>query len=83
MPTYYDLVLALIPVSLVGVSGSAIMLGSTFLTGVLIGGLIALILIGHALFIRSPVPETVNPNYYYKESDLQKEHNGVGQRKSY
>ncbi|MFB6137483.1 MAG: hypothetical protein ABEJ42_03975 [Halobacteriaceae archaeon] len=55
MATYYDLVLGLIPLTLVGVSGGLRVGGLTTTAAVTVGCLLAITLVAHALFVRSPV----------------------------
>lgn len=54
MTGYYDVVLGLIPLSLVGVSGVLVGAGVDLTTAVPIAGLLAVALIGHAMFVRGP-----------------------------
>lgn len=55
MTGYYDIVLGLIPVALFGISGSLYATGSAVTTAVSIGSLVAVGLVGHALFVNGPV----------------------------
>ncbi len=55
MADYYDFVLALIPISLLGVSGLLSGVGIALTVAVPVGAAIAAALIGHAMFVRSPV----------------------------
>jgi hypothetical protein len=55
MALYYDLVLGLIPLVMAGVTGALVLTGVTLTTAIPIGGLVALGLIGHAMFVRAPV----------------------------
>ena len=75
MMGYYDIVLGLIPVSLVGVTTSLIIIGLPLTVAVLPASMIALGLMGHAMFINSPVskrygrehsssPDSTAPNGY-------------------
>ncbi len=52
---YYDLVLASIPVLLIGVAGLLLVAGANVTTAVPLAALTSIGVIGHALFIRSPV----------------------------
>ena len=54
MPGYYDLVLGAIPSTLFGVSGMLHLSGVEFTTAVPLAGLIAVAIMGHAMFIRAP-----------------------------
>ena len=55
MALYYDLVLGLIPLVMAGVTAALVLAGVTLTTAIPIGGLVALGLIGHAMFVRAPV----------------------------
>lgn len=54
MPGYYDLVLGAIPSTLFGVSGMLHLSGVEFTTAVPLAGLLAVAIMGHAMFIRAP-----------------------------
>jgi len=54
MTRYYDLVLGSIPIVQFGVPFIFHLVGYPFTAGILVGGLTAACLVGHALFIRSP-----------------------------
>lgn len=51
---YYDLVLGSIPGSLLGVTGALSAVGIAFTTALAIGSIIAVALIFHAMFVRTP-----------------------------
>lgn len=55
MTLYYDLVLGLIPLVMAGVTGTLFVAGLTLTTAIPIAGLVAMGLIGHAMFVRAPV----------------------------
>lgn len=55
MTEYYDVVLGLIPIALVGITLSLLGLGLEPTTAVFAASLAAVSLIGHAMFVRSPV----------------------------
>lgn len=56
MPAYYDLILGLIPLALLGITGSLHFgAGLVVPSAVGVAGLVTLALIGHALFVRTPV----------------------------
>jgi hypothetical protein len=57
MAGYYDLVLGLIPFTLLGVSGGLTLGGVSLTTAVPVGAGIAVLLIGHAMFVNGPVDE--------------------------
>ncbi|WP_232688652.1 hypothetical protein [Halobacterium zhouii] len=62
MTGYYDLILGLIPVALLGLSGTLFAVGLTLTTAVTAGGLLAVAFVAHGLFVNDPVvptPETV------------------------
>jgi len=55
MVSYYDAVLALIPLALVGISGVLHLGGLVLTAAVAVAGVATLGLVGHALFVRAPV----------------------------
>ncbi len=55
MTLYYDVVLGLIPLVMAGVSGSLFVAGLDLTLAIPVAGLVALALIGHAMFVRAPV----------------------------
>lgn len=57
MARYYDVVLALIPASLLGVATALVAAGLPMATAVPVGALVAAGLIGHALFVNAPLDE--------------------------
>lgn len=60
MANYYDLILGFIPLALLGLGGGLHIAGLTLTTAVTIGGLVAVGLVGHALFVRAPVDAPVS-----------------------
>jgi hypothetical protein len=54
MAGYYDVVLGLIPLTLVGVSGGLVATGMALSVAVPLAGLVVIALIGHAMFVRTP-----------------------------
>lgn len=62
MTGYYDLVLGLIPLALAGISGALVAAGVPLTTAIPIAGVVAVALIGHALFVRGPVETTTPPS---------------------
>lgn len=58
MANYYDLILGIIPVTLLGTSTGLHAAGVSITTAVAIGGFTAAILVGHALFINGPTDTT-------------------------
>lgn len=57
MTEYYDLVLGLIPLAMVGITGGLSVAGVTLTTAVTLAGAIAVLLVGHALFVNGPVDD--------------------------
>lgn len=56
MTGYYDIVLGAIPLSLLGISGSLTFATDLALTtAVTLGAIVAVALIGHAMFVNGPV----------------------------
>jgi hypothetical protein len=58
MTGYYDLILGLIPLSLIGVTGVLSLVGFSVTSAVPLAASIPVALIGHALFVNSPVDDT-------------------------
>lgn len=52
---YYDLVLGSIPGSFLGVTGGLSVIGIDLTTAVPLAALLAMAVIGHALFVRAPI----------------------------
>lgn len=66
MTGYYDLILGLIPVAFFGTTGALFVAGISLMSALPVAGLIAVLLVGHALFINGPVDaataqQTSNP----------------------
>jgi len=59
---YYDVVLGLIPLAGGGIPIALLWMGITMSLAVSAGALVAAGLIGHGMFIRSPVKQPVDPN---------------------
>ncbi len=59
MANYYDFVLGFIPLALLGLGGGLHIAGLTLTTALTIGGLVAVGLVGHALFVNAPVDTPV------------------------
>jgi hypothetical protein len=55
MTGYYDLVLGLIPLALVGITGVLTIGGFSMTTAIPLGSVVAVGVIGHAMFVRVPV----------------------------
>ena len=58
MTGYYDLILGLIPLSLIGVTAALSVVGFSITAAVPLAASIPVALIGHALFVNSPVDDT-------------------------
>lgn len=54
MAEYYDVVLGVIPLTLVAVSGGLVAAGMALSIAVPLAGFVVIALIGHALFVRTP-----------------------------
>jgi len=55
MTGYYDAILGLIPLALVGITGVLTVAGIELTTAVPVGATVSVGLIGHAMFVRAPV----------------------------
>lgn len=55
MPGYYDVVLGLIPLAMAGITGGLMLAGFALTTAIPLASIVAVGLIGHAMFIRAPV----------------------------
>jgi hypothetical protein len=55
MTGYYDAVLALIPLALLGVTGVLVLAGVELTTAVPLASTVSIGFIGHAMFVRAPV----------------------------
>lgn len=62
MVSYYDFVLAFIPVSLLGIAGLLTGAGLDLTLAVPLGAAVAAGLIGHALFVRAPTDAVHQPS---------------------
>lgn len=58
MTGYYDLVLGLIPLAMAGITGGLMFAGFALTTAIPTASIVAVGLIGHAMFIRAPVDPT-------------------------
>lgn len=54
MTSYYDLILGLIPLALLGIGGTLTLLGLQLTLAIPVAASIAIGLIGHALFVNDP-----------------------------
>jgi len=57
MTGYYDVILGLIPIALLGISAVLALLGLELTLAIPLASTVALGLIGHAMFVRSPEGE--------------------------
>ncbi|AFO56029.1 MULTISPECIES: hypothetical protein [unclassified Natrinema] len=55
MTGYYDIVLGLIPVALLGITAALLFVGLSLTTAIPLGSLAAMGIIGHAMFVNTPV----------------------------
>lgn len=55
MTGYYDAILGLIPLALLGITGVLTLVGIDLTTAVPVGATVSVGLIGHAMFVRAPV----------------------------
>lgn len=55
MTGYYDLVLGLIPVTLLGVSGTLSFAGVSLTSAVTVAAAVGVLIVAHALFVNAPV----------------------------
>ncbi len=61
MTSYYDLILGLIPLALLGIGGALTLLGLQLSVAVPVAASVAVGLIGHALFVNQPDAPTPQP----------------------
>ena len=61
MTGYYDVVLGLIPLTMLGVSGGLWAAGIALSVAVPLAGVVVIALIGHAMFVRTPGQTTGPP----------------------
>ena len=55
MTGYYDIVLGLIPLAMAGITGSLVFAGFALTTAIPLASVVAVGLIGHAMFVNAPV----------------------------
>lgn len=58
MTGYYDIILGLIPIAMAGITGSLTIAGVALTTAIPMASVVAVALIGHAMFVRAPVDPT-------------------------
>ncbi|NGM67500.1 hypothetical protein G6M89_00505 [Natronolimnobius sp. AArcel1] len=54
MTGYYDIVLGLIPVALLGISAALTVVGLSLTAAIPVGAFVAMAIIGHAMFVNTP-----------------------------
>ena len=54
MTGYYDIVLGLIPVALLGITAALSLVGLSLTAAVPVGAFVAMAIIGHAMFVNTP-----------------------------
>lgn len=62
MTGYYDIILGLIPLTLAGIAGTLVVAGFSLTTAVPLASVVAVALIGHAMFVRAPVDSAASPS---------------------
>ena len=55
MTGYYDIVLGLIPLAMAGITGGLVLAGFALTTAIPLASVVAVGLIGHAMFVNAPV----------------------------
>jgi hypothetical protein len=55
MTGYYDIVLGLIPLAMAGITGGLMLAGFALTVAIPLASVVAVGLIGHAMFVRAPV----------------------------
>ncbi len=58
MTGYYDIVLGLIPVALLGITAALTFVGLSVTAAIPAGAFAAMVLMGHAMFVNTPVDST-------------------------
>lgn len=61
MTGYYDIVLGLIPVALLGITAALTLVGLSLTAAVPIGSFVSMAIIGHAMFVNTPANTTEEP----------------------
>lgn len=62
MTGYYDIVLGLIPLAMAGITGGLMLAGFALTTAIPMASIVAVGLIGHAMFVRAPVDPKPAPD---------------------
>lgn len=55
MTEYYDLILGIIPVSLIGITAALTVVGLSITIAVPIAAIVSVLVIGHAMFVNTPI----------------------------
>ncbi|MFB6185289.1 MAG: hypothetical protein ABEI06_08275 [Halobacteriaceae archaeon] len=71
MVEYYDVILGLIPVLVTSLIGATMIIGAPLSNAILLSGIMSVLLIGHALFVNSPVH--IYQQYQAQDSGLPSE----------
>ena len=74
MTSYYDYVLGVIPIALFGVGGGLSAAGVPRELGFMVGGLLAIALIGHAIFVNGPVQNRTTPRRSDRHTSTASDH---------
>ncbi len=61
MTGYYDIVLGLIPVALLGITAALTLVGLSLTAAVPVGAFVAMAIIGHAMFVNTPADGADEP----------------------
>ncbi|MFP4591114.1 MAG: hypothetical protein ACLFMX_00450 [Halobacteriales archaeon] len=61
MASYYDAILALIPLAIAGLTGALFVAGFSLTHAVPLASTVAALLIGHAMFVRAPTDRFESP----------------------
>jgi hypothetical protein len=61
MTGYYDIILGLIPLAMAGITGGLMAAGFALTTAIPLASVVAVALIGHAMFVRAPVDPVSTP----------------------
>ncbi|ELY57434.1 hypothetical protein [Natronolimnohabitans innermongolicus] len=61
MTGYYDIVLGLIPVALLGITAALSVVGLSLTAAIPVGAFVAMAIIGHAMFVNAPADSAEEP----------------------
>ena len=70
MTGYYDIVLGLIPLAFTGITGALTFAGLGLTIAVTVGALVAVLFMGHAMFVRSPTIQTSSTDQTPSRADV-------------